>query len=287
MSPNVYDIIRVSLNIAKNIFFYLPRNLDLFEFLDILSSIKNEIEKTESCELFLNIRILKSNKKIKALLIIFGRECHELIQREDLDDYFHKNYDNATTENLNYIETIIKVIGYFNFFKLEMNFQNSKYKSLNINLMFKNIFDFISAENKEKIKILALNAFKEHHPMNKFYQTKNYYSNGYTSSNYSNGLVNGQSIYTIGNNHSSYSQIYSYPQKFYYNLNSYFNNGNYFKYNNSGNNLNYRSNSFRTYGNNYILSNGAFHSNSIYTNDNTSNRSHSQSHSEYNMASNY
>ena len=53
MYPDITEIIRVSLNVAKNILFALPRNLDLDELFNLCSTVKNEIEKNSGENLFL------------------------------------------------------------------------------------------------------------------------------------------------------------------------------------------------------------------------------------------
>ena len=67
MTPNIYDIIKVSLSIAKNIIFFLPRTLLLDELFEIISSILNEEKSGSGDRLFFDVHILKSAKKIKHL----------------------------------------------------------------------------------------------------------------------------------------------------------------------------------------------------------------------------
>jgi hypothetical protein len=78
MTPSIYDIIKVSLNISKNIIFYLPRTLLLEDLFEILSSILNIQDSGKGNRIFLDVHILKSEKKIKALLIIFGHDVKEV-----------------------------------------------------------------------------------------------------------------------------------------------------------------------------------------------------------------
>lgn len=79
MTPNIYDIVRVSLNIAKNIIFFLPRTLLLDELFDIVSTIMNSHENGTGDRLYFDVHVLKSAKKIKALMIIFGHDIKEVI----------------------------------------------------------------------------------------------------------------------------------------------------------------------------------------------------------------
>ncbi len=81
MTPNIYDIIRTSLNIAKNIIFYLPRTLLLEELFEILSQIKNSDSSGNGNRLFFDVHILKSEKKTKAVLIFFGHDIKEVFNK--------------------------------------------------------------------------------------------------------------------------------------------------------------------------------------------------------------
>ena len=78
MTPNIYDIIKTSLNIAKNIIFYLPRTLILDELFEILSTILNSEKNGSGDRIFFDVHVLKSAKKIKALMIIFGNDIKEV-----------------------------------------------------------------------------------------------------------------------------------------------------------------------------------------------------------------
>ena len=81
MTPDISEIIKVSLKIVKYIMFYVPRTLMLNELFQIISQInKNE-------RLFFDIHILKSANKIKALLIIFGYDINKKIKESDIEEY--------------------------------------------------------------------------------------------------------------------------------------------------------------------------------------------------------
>jgi hypothetical protein len=77
VTPNIYDIVRVSLSIAKNIIFYLPRTLLLDELFEILSTVLNEQKSGSGDHIFFDVHILKSARKIKALMIIFGQDIKD------------------------------------------------------------------------------------------------------------------------------------------------------------------------------------------------------------------
>jgi predicted RNA methylase len=151
MTPSIYDIVRVSLSIAKNILFYVPRNLDLDELFDIVSQIKNELEPNnkENKQLFFDIRILKSNRKIKCLLIIFGLDVNNIINDIDLKEYFITNYEQTSFKMLHYIVNIVKVVGCFKFFQHEYFYKSTfTGKSIQqlINYFLKNI---LTTQEKE------------------------------------------------------------------------------------------------------------------------------------------
>jgi len=78
MTPNIYEIIKTSLSISKNIVFYLPRTLILDELFEILSSILNNQNIGTGDRIYFDVHVLKSAKKIKALMIIFGHDIKEV-----------------------------------------------------------------------------------------------------------------------------------------------------------------------------------------------------------------
>jgi hypothetical protein len=77
MTPNVYDIIRTSLEIASKIIFFLPRTLDIYELCEIIESILQE-KQIDVSNIYFDIHILKSASKIKALMIILGINQQEV-----------------------------------------------------------------------------------------------------------------------------------------------------------------------------------------------------------------
>jgi hypothetical protein len=72
LTPNIYDIIRVCLSQARNIIFYLPRTIVLTEFFEILSDCVGDTM------LYIDIQILNSANKIKAILLLFGHNVSEV-----------------------------------------------------------------------------------------------------------------------------------------------------------------------------------------------------------------
>lgn len=79
ITPNIYDIIRTSRSLAKNLILYLPRNSNLVELFEIISEIfKPEEGEEEEDTLFGEIRILNSSNSTKALLVCFGEDYNQV-----------------------------------------------------------------------------------------------------------------------------------------------------------------------------------------------------------------
>jgi hypothetical protein len=76
-NPNIFEIIRVCLSIANKILFYLPRTLMLEEFYEILEEILYTKNK-EYQDIYIDIHILNSANKIKAILLIFGNDIKKV-----------------------------------------------------------------------------------------------------------------------------------------------------------------------------------------------------------------
>ena len=132
MTPDINEIVRVSLSVADNILFFLPRNLDLDELFNICSSIKNETEKNSGKKLFFDIQILESNKRIKSLLIIFGHNINEIFKKNDLENYLYKHYKNIEGKSVDFLYSFIQKEGCFAFFKEENYYRTKQYKGNNL-----------------------------------------------------------------------------------------------------------------------------------------------------------
>lgn len=78
ITPNIIEIIKVSLKLAKKMIFYLPRNSSLEEFFEILYQVYVK-EGIEQKFIFADVQMLNSANKIKALLIIIGDEANEKV----------------------------------------------------------------------------------------------------------------------------------------------------------------------------------------------------------------
>lgn len=128
MYPDITEIVRVSLNVADNILFFLPRNLDLDELFGICTDVKNEIKEKSGKQLFFDIQILKSNGRIKSLLIIFGQKVNEAFRKRNLESFLKKYYKNIKEKDIDTLFSIIKSIDCFKFFKEENEYRITNLK---------------------------------------------------------------------------------------------------------------------------------------------------------------
>lgn len=174
MKPSIYDIIRVSLKIAKKIMFYFPRTLLMEELFDILSEILNKQRLGSGDRLFFDVHILKSAMKIKALLIIFGNDINANIVEEDLSEYLRFRYENITTRCLDVLNAIARIVGNYKFLQTEC-FIRQNYCCENTtdfpNGLINYFFTKILTE-QEKIKLRSLNLYNPKKKENKSKQTK-------------------------------------------------------------------------------------------------------------------
>ena len=168
MTPDISEIIKVSLKIVKYIMFYVPRTLMLNELFQIISQInKNE-------RLFFDIHILKSANKIKALLIIFGYDINKKIKENDIEEYLKYIYEKSNLSDIyiKMISAIAKTIGNYRFFENEIDFRNSlkeKFKNknekidenFNIGKEMYNYFFKTILTNEEKIKLKSLKIYSQ------------------------------------------------------------------------------------------------------------------------------
>ena len=132
MYPDITEIIRVSLNVADNILFFLPRNLDLDELFDLCSTIKNEIKEGSGKNLFFDIRIIKSNNRIKSLLIIFGHHIKDYFSKHKLENFLKKYYEKIDEKSINNLYSAIKASGLYRFFREEYIYRTTKAKSFEL-----------------------------------------------------------------------------------------------------------------------------------------------------------
>ena len=215
MTPDISEIIKVSLNIVKYIMFYVPRTLRLEELFRIISSItKNE-------RLFFDIHILKSANKIKALLIIFGYDINKTIKENDIGEYLKYIYENFNLNDIyiKMISAIAKTIGNYRFLENEINFRNNMYekfkdKTEKINANFnlgKELFNYFFntiLTNAEKIKLKSLKIYSQFKALNKLNKINNNINNNKNSIiQINNNNNNKNEIITINKNSNNENEI--------------------------------------------------------------------------------
>ena len=173
MQPNIIDIIRVSLNVAKFILFYVPRNLDLNELIDLVSFVKNEIESNSGNKLNFDVRILYSNQKIKTLLIIFGYDVCDIISDDDIKQFLMHHYNKVNEDNIKYVINFIKLIGYYKFFKYELDYRLKVSQSSNLNYLIKYfMMNVLTQQEKLQIKVQYMLKQLKNKKNGKNYQNK-------------------------------------------------------------------------------------------------------------------
>lgn len=80
VTPDIHQIIKKSLSIGKNIMFYLPRLIDIRELFEILRDV------TERDCIFLDIHVLESANKIKAILLLYGPNV-ATVNKNDIQNF--------------------------------------------------------------------------------------------------------------------------------------------------------------------------------------------------------
>lgn len=76
VTPDIHDIIKKSIAIGKNIMFYLPRLIDINELFDLIYDV------THQEFIYLDVHILESANKIKAILLLFGPNNSPITKNE-------------------------------------------------------------------------------------------------------------------------------------------------------------------------------------------------------------
>ena len=80
ITPNIFEILRVCLSIGRKIIFYLPRTVLIGEIFEIIHDVMKSTYSTQDIQnnMFLDVHILNSANKIKAVMVIFGNEMKEV-----------------------------------------------------------------------------------------------------------------------------------------------------------------------------------------------------------------
>lgn len=136
VTPDISDIIKISLEISPNLIFYLPRNTNIEELFSIIgkvivdkidnknyTNVKNSEDDyltnfMEDPTLFAEVHILNSASKVKALLIYFGERYNQM-PIKDLRTYLSTIYPKIETYQLNQFINLVKILGASKFLRNE------------------------------------------------------------------------------------------------------------------------------------------------------------------------
>jgi hypothetical protein len=176
VTPDINEIIKKSLSVAKNIMFYLPRTIDINELFELVQ------EETSADEVYFDIHVLESANKIKAILLLYGPDVQSISKNEiqnfitmiskeeDLKEKCKGEF-NETEWNWNWKETttITRKFSFssdldtYDYLIVNSENKNSLFDSCSINLCNSNSNNFnrskpesrkySEAENKEETKV--------------------------------------------------------------------------------------------------------------------------------------
>ena len=77
------------MDLGKNLVFYLPRNTDVAELIEILVDKDKRIDEDMERSIMLDIRFLKSAGKVKAMLVLYGPNFMS-VKIKQMRDYLTK-----------------------------------------------------------------------------------------------------------------------------------------------------------------------------------------------------
>lgn len=157
ITPDIEDIIKHSLNLSKNIIFYIPRNTDLIELSNYL--YKYDLKNIEDYHntIMLDARYLHSAGKNKALLVCYG-DAFNSVKIKDIKMYVNnivKNKRDNTPNNYRNLTNIIKCIGYNKFLKNVLQF-----KSSNCNISLVKIINYFLGQILNEEELSQYNALQ-------------------------------------------------------------------------------------------------------------------------------
>ena len=205
ITPDIYQTIKTSLNIANKLIFYLPRNIILDEFFEILDSCLQDINNKANVRkddkkldydvnndigeynvidngndnvanlneiVFLDIQMLKSANKVKAILITCelnmkkSKDLNDLNDRNDLNElvgdkndkencsikykelrkYVRSIYSKAEDYQICQLMNFTKVMGVLKFIKAEHIFRTTTHNEVNDKAQIHKLLKFIKEE---------------------------------------------------------------------------------------------------------------------------------------------
>ena len=113
MTPDINEIVAKCSTIANNLIFFLPRTTKINQIFKILETHYGLNET------FLDVQILNSANKIKAVMIIFGKKVNTSeLEISDMEKYVRK-FPDATFNSAVTLELLLKIVGITEFLRKE------------------------------------------------------------------------------------------------------------------------------------------------------------------------
>ena len=132
IEPDIEEIIKHSLQLSKNLIFYLPRCTNINELTEYIYKYDQKFIDDNEKNIYLDIQYLISAKKVKAILVLYGEKFNN-IQIKDIRKYFNDNYKIKGNNNeIKNIISIAKILGANKFLNHCQNF-NQKILKGNLN----------------------------------------------------------------------------------------------------------------------------------------------------------
>lgn len=186
ITPDIHEIIRVSLDLSQNLVFYLPRNTQIEELFSIISEIITERrgrrgkslerigseleegeaegegdelsfeEEDDDPTLFAEVQMLKSAEKIKAILVYFGSK-YNTVSVKDIRKYLLSVYENIESYQLCQLVNLAKIMGVSKFFYTEYNFR--KTNLVNVRKLSKKVYSLLKHIKDEVLREEELKEF--------------------------------------------------------------------------------------------------------------------------------
>ena len=130
--PDIEEIIKHSLQLSKNLIFYLPRCTNINELTEYIYKYDQKFIDDNEKNIYLDVQYLMSANKIKAILVLYGEKFNN-IQIKDIRKYFNENYKIKGNNNeIKNIISIAKILGANKFLNHCQNF-NQKILKGNLN----------------------------------------------------------------------------------------------------------------------------------------------------------
>ena len=130
--PDIEEIIKHSLQLSKNLIFYLPRCTKINELTEYIYKYDQKFIDDNEKNIYLDVQYLMSANKIKAILVLYGEKFNN-IQIKDIRKYLNENYKIKGNNNeIKNIISIAKILGANKFLNHCQNF-NQKILKGNLN----------------------------------------------------------------------------------------------------------------------------------------------------------